>query len=121
MNINLKYFQVIMIITCLLFGLRSLMAQQQKTDTVSIKTSAVCSMCKERIEQGLAFEKGIKDVNLDLSTKIVKVIYNTGKITPEAIRKKITSLGYDADDLQADVKAYNKLPSCCKKDASGDH
>ena len=88
-----------------------------KNVEIKIKTSAVCGMCKDRIEQGLAFEKGIKDVSLDVETKIATVKYNPGKTTPDEIRKAISKLGYDADDVPADEKAYEKLPKCCKKDA----
>ena len=91
--------------------------QDKKNAEIKIKTSAVCGMCKDRIEQGLAFEKGIKDVSLDVETKIATVKYNPAKITPEEIRKAISKLGYDADEVLADKKAYEKLPACCKKDA----
>jgi periplasmic mercuric ion binding protein len=83
---------------------------------IKIKTSAVCGMCKDRIEQGLAFEKGIKDVSLDVDTKIATVKYNPSKINPDEIRKLISKLGYDADTVAADKKAYDKLPPCCKKE-----
>ena len=88
-----------------------------KNVEIKIKTSAVCGMCKDRIEQGLAFEKGIKDVSLDVETKIATVKYNPAKITPDEIRTAISKLGYDADEVLADKKAYDKLPACCKKDA----
>jgi mercuric ion binding protein len=88
-----------------------------KNVEIKIKTSAVCGMCKDRIEQGLAFEKGIKDVSLDVETKIATIKYNPTKITPDQIRKAISKLGYDADEVVADKTAYDKLPKCCKKDA----
>lgn len=75
-------------------------------------------MCKDRIEQGLAFEKGIKNSELDLETKIATVTYNPAKTSPVEIRKIISKLGYDADTIPADPKAYEKLPPCCKKDAT---
>ena len=89
----------------------------EKFVEIRIKTSAVCGMCKDRIEQGLAFEKGIKDVSLDLETKMVTVKYNSEKTNPDEIRKLISALGYDADSIPANQKAYDKLPACCKKDA----
>ena len=85
---------------------------------IKIKTSAVCGMCKDKIEQGLAYEKGIKDVNLNVETKIATVKYNPEKITPDQIRKAISKLGYNADEVLADKTAYDKLPKCCKKDTS---
>jgi periplasmic mercuric ion binding protein len=101
----------------LLFATFSGFSMAEKNVEIKIKTSAVCGMCKDRIEQGLAFEKGIKDVSLDVETKIATVKYNPSKTTPEDIRKAISKLGYDADDVLADEKAYEKLPQCCKKDA----
>ena len=86
-----------------------------QNDTVRIKTSAVCEQCKEKIENDLSFEKGIKSNRLDLKTKIVTVIYNPKKTDPQNIREAITRIGYDADSLKADLKSYNKLPDCCKQ------
>ncbi len=85
------------------------------TDTLKIKTSAQCEDCKERIENQLNFTKGVKNAKLDLTTKVVTVVYDPAKTNPESIRIAITKAGYDADSLPADKKAYNKLPKCCKK------
>ncbi len=91
-------------------------AQQKKSDTIHIKTSAVCGMCKERIEGGLAFEKGIKKAELDEESKVLTVVFNPLKTIPAVIRKTVSKLGYDADSVAADPVAYSKLPACCKKD-----
>ena len=90
-------------------------AMAAKLDTIKIKTSSQCGECKERIEEALAFERGVKKSELDLGTQIVTVTYKPGKTTPEKIRKAISKVGYDADDVPADPKAYNKLDACCKK------
>jgi periplasmic mercuric ion binding protein len=105
------------ILVSLLFAMLTGFMTEDKTSEVKIKTSAVCSQCKDRIEQGLAYEKGIKDVSLDVDTKIATVKYNPAKTNPDAIRKLISKLGYDADSVAANKAAYDKLPKCCKKDA----
>jgi mercuric ion binding protein len=92
-------------------------SQDKKTVELKIKTSAVCGECKDRIEQGMAYENGIKDVHLNVKTKIATVRYYPTKITPAVIRMAISKLGYDADTIPADKIAYEKLPACCKKDA----
>jgi copper chaperone CopZ len=99
----------------LIFPLISV-AQTKKADTLIIKSSVVCGMCKERVENGLAFEKGIKDVVVDLENKTITVKFNPRSTDAASIRKKVNLLGYDADDYPADEKAYAKLPACCKKD-----
>lgn len=90
---------------------------QEGTAELKVKTSAVCEMCKETIEKELAFEKGVKRSTLDVPSKIVTVVYNPNKTTPEKIRLAISKAGYDADDVKANPKAYNKLEACCKKGA----
>ncbi len=92
-------------------------SQGSKIETIQIKTSAMCKQCKDRIENGMAYEKGVKDVVLDVETKVVTIRYNTKSTTPEILRKKIFRLGYDADEVPCDKAAYDKLPPCCKKDA----
>ena len=96
-------------------------AQKAKYETVKIKTSAQCGMCKTAIEEALAFEKGVKSSELDLETKEVTVQYKGGKTSPEKIRKAICSIGYDADGVKANERAYSKLPGCCKKPEDPDH
>lgn len=92
-------------------------SQTKKSDTVMIKSSAVCGMCKDRIEGCFAFEKGVKSAILDLDTKEVTIVYNPSKTSPAVLRKTLSKLGYDADTVAADPVAYGKLPACCKKDA----
>ncbi len=106
---------ILLTLLTLLFTSENLWAQAGKSDTISIKSSVVCGMCKERVEQNLAFEKGIRDVNVNLETKIVLVRFDPRKTNPAEIRKKISKLGYDADEVEADSSAYEKLPACCKK------
>jgi mercuric ion binding protein len=84
-------------------------------DTVKIKTSAQCADCKKRIESKLNFTKGVKNAVLDLKTKEAIIVYDLTKTNPDKLRIAISKVGYDADRLQADPKAYKKLPKCCQK------
>ncbi len=87
---------------------------QAQTDTLKIKTSSVCENCKRTIENDLSFEKGVKAATLDLDSNLITVVYNPKKTTPEKIRQRISDIGYDADDVKRNPKAFNKLPDCCK-------
>lgn len=99
----------------LVFGLTAWTFADDKEKEVKIKTSAICEMCKERIERNLAFEKGVKEATLDVETKVVTVKYNPSKTDVSKIKSNITKTGYDADEVAATTEGYNKLPSCCKK------
>jgi mercuric ion binding protein len=88
------------------------------TEMVQFKTSAVCDMCKSRLEKSLAYEKGVQAANLDVPSKVLTVTYNPAKTTPEALRTAVQKTGYDADAVTADARAYDRLPDCCKKTAA---
>jgi copper chaperone CopZ len=88
--------------------------EKSKFDTLFIKTSAQCEMCKETIEEALAFTPGVKKSNLDMENKFVKVVYRPSKTTYHKICVAISDAGYNADSLKADPKAYDQLPACCK-------
>ena len=107
-NIN----SIILSIICSLFFSISVYAQ---SDTLIIKTSAVCDQCKITIEKSINFEKGVKRATLDVESKELTLIYQSAKTNPDKLRVAVTKIGYDADSIPADPKAYSKLHFCCKK------
>lgn len=88
--------------------------KKSKFETAVIQTSAECGDCKERIEGGLNYTKGVSFAELDLESKKVTVKFNTQKVTLDEIRHKINSIGYDADSSKASLEAVKKLPLCCQ-------
>ncbi|MEX1132692.1 MAG: heavy metal-associated domain-containing protein [Flavobacteriales bacterium] len=94
-------------------------AQSKKSETLEIRTSAVCDMCVVTIEGEMIYEKGVKKVKLDLATNVISVEYDPRKTEPDALRKAVTDLGYYADDLPGDAKAFAALPDCCQKEGCG--
>jgi copper chaperone CopZ len=91
----------------------------KKTETVVVKTSTQCGMCKQRLEKAMAYEKGIVSSKLDVEKAEFTIIYKPTKTNPEKIRLAISETGYDADKISANPKAYEKLPDCCKKGGMG--
>ena len=98
-----------------LFSILTINAWGQ-TETVKIATSAQCigDCCKERIEEEMQFTKGVTFVNLDIESQVLIVTFKTKKNSVENIRKIISDIGYDADDVEADKEAHYKLPECCQ-------
>lgn len=82
--------------------------------TIKIQTSAVCGMCKDRIEGTLNAIDGVEEARLDLTTKKVKIKFDDSKQSEASLKAIITKIGYAADDLPADETAFNALPGCCK-------
>jgi len=112
----MKTLKFISIIAIILVSIPGMAQEETKTKEITIKSSVVCKMCKERIEHDMAFEKGVKSVNVNLKDKEIDITYRADKTSPEKLRIAVTKIGYDADDLEADPKAYEKLPRCCRKD-----
>lgn len=93
-----------------------------KFSTLEIKTSAVCDMCIASIEKGFAFEKGVKSSKVDLAANTVTVTYHTKKTDAESVKKALARMGYSADEMAPNPKAYADLHYCCKADHDhGDH
>lgn len=84
------------------------------SEVVKIKTSAICKMCKARIERDLSLSKGVNDAKLNLDSKVVTVAYNPAKTSKADIKAAISKIGYNADDVLADAKSHSKLPECCQ-------
>jgi periplasmic mercuric ion binding protein len=89
--------------------------------SLKIKTTTFCDHCKVcetcagKMETDLYYVKGIKLVEYSENNMTILVKYKKDKITPDKIRLAISKLGYAADDVPADISAYEKLDSCCKK------
>jgi cation transport ATPase len=114
---NLKFISIIAIILVSIPGMAQDEEKATETKEITIKSSVVCDMCKDRVEHNMAFEKGVKSVTVNLETKEIEITYRADKTDPDKLRKAVSKIGYDADDVEADPKAYEKLPKCCKKDA----
>ena len=76
--------------------------------------TAQCGMCVARIDKALNGVDGILKYKVELKSYKVKVKYNADKISLQSIEQLISKVGYQANNLPADVDAYNKLSMCCK-------
>ena len=85
-----------------------------------IKTpNALCENCKTRIETYLKRYDGVLEITVNYRKGETKVKYVTDRINIEEIKTAIANCGYDADDVQANEDAYNRLPKTCKKFEDG--
>jgi mercuric ion binding protein len=96
-----------------LYNLSAQEIKKKKTETVVIKTTAECGDCKERIEEKLNYMKGIVFSDLDFESKKLTVKFKPTLISLDEIKKIVSDLGYDADEMKADPVEQKKLPACC--------
>ena len=96
-------------------------AQSKKNQKAVIKTVFYCDHCKECETCGKNFQenlykiKGLKMYDLDEKKMTITVYYNGTKTNLQTIKTAISKLGFDADEIKADLAAYEKLDNCCKK------
>ncbi|MFP4543733.1 MAG: heavy-metal-associated domain-containing protein [Candidatus Kapaibacterium sp.] len=107
---KIKFLALFMLPLFLLYA-----AEAGDTETVKIKTSAQCEMCKERIEKELPKTDGVEEAKLILRNAMLYVEYDVEKTNPDKVRQSVADIGYDADDVKADKEAYSELPRCCQK------
>ena len=99
-----------------LFSILTINAWAQK-ETLEILTSAACyegPCCKDRMEEEMQFTRGVTAVGFDIESQVLTVTFKTKKTDADKLRKVISLLGYNADDVKANKKAHDNLPSCCQ-------
>ena len=63
---------------------------------VVFATSIHCANCGKKVQENIAFEKGVKDLKVDVPTKQVTITFNPAKTDTVKLKKAINKLGYDA-------------------------
>jgi copper chaperone CopZ len=89
----------------------SLIAADQK---ITLKVSGNCGSCKKRIVKAAESIDSVTDAAWDKKSKVFTAVYDDSKVKPDAIKKAIAAVGYDAEDVKGNDEAYSKLPDCCR-------
>lgn len=85
----------------------------QSDQTVSFKVYGVCDDCKNRIELAAMDSKGVKKAEWDKPSNTL-VLVGSSKMSKEKVAAAIAKAGYKSDIMEADPKAYARLPACCQ-------
>ena len=78
----------------------TLQQDKKKTQTVTFKTTIHCKNCVKKLNDNLAFEKGVKDLKVSLDDKMVTITYDPSKTDETALAKAIEKLGYKAEKIE---------------------
>lgn len=100
----MKTIQLISIIllSTLLFMSETVIAQNKKDKKemeVLFSIPIDCPSCQKKLEAKLPYEKGVKDLKIDLEKQTIWFLYSPKKTTKENLAKALDKLGYKAKEL----------------------
>lgn len=95
-------------------------AQKKGEKTVVFHAVLHCESCKAKVEKNLPFEKGVKDLKIDMKAQTITVTYREDKNNAENLQKAIEKLQIEVKGT-ASSKGEKQGAACCpgdKKDCS---
>lgn len=55
-----------------------------------------CESCQKKVMENISFEKGVKDVSVDIDKETVSIVFDESKTDTLKLAKAIRRLGYEA-------------------------
>lgn len=106
-------------VSILTLSLSSICASAFEKPVASVvRTNRVCEKCKYNLGRNIVFEKGVRDVVVDVEKKLITIKYDSSKTNLANLKKYIVSIGFDADELKADIYKRERLRDCCLMDST---
>jgi periplasmic mercuric ion binding protein len=103
MKTTIKVFTIMLLSSFILFA-NSTNAQDKKVAKeaeVTFSVDITCPNCVKKLESQLPYEKGVKDLKVDLATKTVWFKYKESVTNKETLAKALEKLGYPAKEFEA--------------------
>ncbi len=81
------------------FGVTDAVAQKKQVDlkTTVFQTDVDCENCAKKVDNSIPYQKGVKEVKVDVSTQTVTVTYDTSKTNDEALVKAFKKVKVNAE------------------------
>ena len=89
---------IIMIMAALMaFAVSSFAGPKKKVELkeVTFSVSLHCNNCVKKVQENIAFEKGVKDLHICMEDQIVALKYDASKTNEETLKKAIVKLGVE--------------------------
>ena len=91
------------IILIALFAFTVAFSASAKKQKVVFDVSIHCESCQKKIEKNIAFEKGVKTLDVSLKKQTVTITYEDKQTNVEALKTKIEKLGFTATEVKPKV------------------
>jgi periplasmic mercuric ion binding protein len=88
---------------------------QKTSDKAVFKTPMPnCEQCRDLLQLLLSKSEGVTSVKVNAKAQTTTVTWLTERTDKETVKVYISSIGFAADDVEADEFAVKRLPACCK-------
>lgn len=105
---------IVIIFLTTLINLKAEHAYSEKTVVIDLSTNMICTMSMNIIKKALNKVKGVENIEFDVDSKMVTVTFDDSLTNLSKLEKVLTDAGFNANDKDADLMAYESLPKCCK-------
>jgi periplasmic mercuric ion binding protein len=102
----MKIKQIITLLMAIMLVIAPVLSQKKRAnrETVVFHVAMDCHNCQQKIEKNMAFERGVKALDVSLQKQTVQITYDTRRTTNEKLQEAIKKLGYEAKVLQDESK-----------------
>ena len=77
----MKVVRLVLIMVVVLSAVMSVNAQKKNEKTVIFNANLHCESCKAKVEKNIPYEKGVKDLKVDMKTQTITVTFREDKNT----------------------------------------
>jgi len=67
---------------------------------VVFSSNVDCVDCEKKVKENIAFEKGVKDLSVDIEKETVTIVFDQSKTDTLKLSKAIRKLGYEAKVIE---------------------
>lgn len=67
---------------------------------VTFATHLHCEDCVKKVQENIAFEKGVKDLDVSLEKQTIKIVYDAAKTDEAKLKAAVEKLGYHAEKVE---------------------
>lgn len=97
-----------MLLACTVNAQEKKETEKKKKAEITFSVGMHCENCKTRIEKNITWEKGVKDLEIKLTEKTVRVVFDPRKTTKEKLKTAIEKLGYTCEISEQDKDKAKK-------------
>lgn len=91
-----KFILLMTLLMIVVSSYASVFDSKKEKAEVTFLVAMTCEKCQQRIESNIPYEKGVTDLHVKLSDKLVTIEYRKDKTDVAKLKKAIQDLGFTA-------------------------